>query len=92
LTSDEIAEIYAQAEQRKVESEEPMERPPSKKGILKCKCACGRVANISEEIVEDGLSWSMIIGNEHYLTLHCEECGSTLTMFIDELSEEGNQE
>jgi hypothetical protein len=101
LTPEEISEMYEKAAANKeafeAANEPPGERPPAKKGILKCKCACGRVANISEEVVEDGLSWSMIIGNDHFLTLHCEECGSNLTMFIDEilgdeLPEEGNKE
>jgi hypothetical protein len=97
LTKEEIDEIYGAAQARKdafeaSQSEEPRDRVPSKKGLLKCKCICGRVANISEEIVEDGLSWAMVIGNDHFLTLHCEECGSNLTMFIDELPEESNEE
>jgi predicted nucleic-acid-binding Zn-ribbon protein len=59
---------------------------PHRKGILKVKCSCGNVANVSDEIIEDGLSWMMIIGNEHYLTLHCEDCGTTMTMYIEEIT------
>jgi hypothetical protein len=90
LTEEELLELRGRYEQP--EEEEQTDRPPSKKGILKVKCVCGRVANVSDEVIEDGLSWSMIIGNDHFLTLHCEECGSNLTLFIDELSEEGNKE
>jgi hypothetical protein len=89
LTNEELEELRGRYEQ-------PTEMEPvdtiHKKGILKVKCVCGRVANVSDQVIEDGLSWSMIIGNNHFLTLHCEECGSNLTLFIDELPEEGNQE
>lgn len=97
LTPEEIIEMQNQISDAHNAAEEIKEMH-HKKGILKCKCACGRIANVSDEVVEDGLSWSMIIGNEHYLTLSCEECGSSLTLFIDEihpeheLSEEGNQD
>jgi hypothetical protein len=84
LTPEEIQEIYAS---QKGTSSEPNEYP-SRKGIVKVECACGRIANVSEEIIEDGLSWSMIIGNDHFLTLHCDECGSKLTLFIDEIKPE----
>lgn len=100
LTEDEIREIYDKAATMTSTStaEEPSEAPPSRKGILKLKCACGCVSKVSDNVIEDGLSWSMIIGNDHYLTLHCPECDSELTLFIeeildrDELSEEGNKE
>jgi len=103
LTNDEIQEIYDKAKEYKMKSEEakPIDAPdtpapPHKKGKLKLRCACGRVNDITEEIIEDGLSWSMIVGNDHYLTLHCDECSSQLTMYIeeitgDELSEEGDK-
>jgi predicted nucleic-acid-binding Zn-ribbon protein len=93
LTQGEIDEIYDKARSmsnNKVKlsediSEEPSSAKPHMKGILKLKCQCGRVTNISDEVIEDGLSWSMIIGNDHFLTLHCDECGSELTMFIEEI-------
>lgn len=71
---------------------------PSLKGVLKLKCSCGAVSTVSEEVIEDGLSWTMLIGNEHFLKLMCPECESNLTMFIeqiqdeDELPEESNKE
>jgi hypothetical protein len=69
---------------------------PSRKGLLKVKCSCGNIANLSEEVIEDGLSWSMLIGNEHFLTLMCPKCNAKLTMYIeeiqDELPEESKQE
>ena len=89
LTPEELEELRGRYEQS--EYIEPIDTI-HRKGILKVKCACGRVANVSDEVIEDGLSWSMIIGNDHFLTLACEECGSNLTLFIDELSEESNQE
>jgi predicted nucleic-acid-binding Zn-ribbon protein len=107
LTQGEIDEIYDKAKQRKIEAEakespiqpdEPSVAAPKKKGLLKLKCECGHVANISDEVIEDGLSWSMLIGNNHFLTLACEKCGSKLTMYIeeitdqDELPKEGNAE
>jgi hypothetical protein len=106
LTESEIQEIKdkargisneQQAKESPIQPDEPTVKPPTKKGLLKLKCACGRIANITDEIIEDGLSWSMIIGNNHFLTLHCDECNNELTMFIeeivdDELPEESKQE
>ena len=75
----------------------PME-DHTRRGILKVKCKCGNVTNISEEVIEDGLNWTMLIGNDHFLTLTCEICKSELTMFIDEIlegnaiSEKSNEE
>jgi predicted nucleic-acid-binding Zn-ribbon protein len=68
----------------------PDETPeyPTRKGLLKCRCKCGHIGNISDEVIEDGLSWSFIVGNDHFITLHCEDCGSDLTMFIEEIVED----
>jgi hypothetical protein len=74
------------------------EKFPTRKAYLMTKCSCGRVAKISEDVIDDGLSWSMIVGNEHFLTLRCDECGSEITMYLeeileeDELSQEGDKE
>lgn len=101
LTNEEIQEIYDRAreirDKDQVTPVTPLDPTHHKKGNLMLKCGCGRIAPVTEEIIEDGLSWSMIIGNDHYLTLHCDECESKLTMYIqeitdDELSEEGNKE
>jgi predicted nucleic-acid-binding Zn-ribbon protein len=80
-----------------LETAEPVVYLP-KKGLLMCECACGNKTRMSDEVIQDGLSWSMIIGNDHYLTLSCKECGSSLKMYIkeitteDELPKESNQE
>ena len=76
--------------------EEPNEHT-SLKGLLKLKCECGSVTKVSDEIISDGLTWTMLIGNDHWLTFMCPECGSKLTMFIeqiqeDELPQESNKE
>jgi hypothetical protein len=69
-----------------------------RKGRLRCKCACGNDTLITDEVIQEGLNWNMIVGAEHYLQLHCEECGSDLKMYIeeifeqDELPKEGNKE
>ena len=80
LTEYEIEEIYDKAK-RHIENDGvkeivPVEEPPEpeiphKKGLLKIKCACGRTSNVSDQVIEDGLSWSMLIGNDHYMTLAC---------------------
>jgi hypothetical protein len=61
---------------------------PTRRGHLKMKCSCGRVSNISEDVIEDGLSFTMIVGAENYITLHCDECDSEITMFIEEILED----
>jgi predicted nucleic-acid-binding Zn-ribbon protein len=76
----------------------PSEQEPHRKAYAKIKCSCGNVENVSEQIIEDGLSWMMVIGNDHYLTLHCNKCNAELTLFLeeildrDELPQEGNKE
>ena len=80
LTPEEIEELQG----RYLPPDETPEYPP-KKGLLKCKCKCGHVGNISEQVIEDGLTWSFVIGNDHFIGLHCEECGAELTMFIEEI-------
>jgi hypothetical protein len=69
-------------------SETPPELPPSRKGILKVKCKCGSIVNLSEDIIEHGLSWTMLIGNDHFMKLMCQSCDSELTMFIEEILDE----
>lgn len=59
-----------------------------KKGILKVKCKCGHVNNVTDEVIIDGISWTMLIGNEHFVRLTCPECESELTLFIDEIIED----
>jgi hypothetical protein len=80
LTEDELDELRG----RYLPPEEEPEYP-IRKGLLKCRCKCGHVGTISEQVIEDGISWSFIVGNEHYVTLRCEKCESELTMFIEEI-------
>lgn len=68
----------------------PVEIYPTRRGYLMCKCGCGELTRISDEVIEDGLSWSMIIGSEHYLTLYCSKCEARLTMYIEETTEEND--
>ena len=53
LTPEEVSELIEPSKMQH-EEEAPHEKPPSKKGLLKCKCACGRTANVSDEVLEDG--------------------------------------
>ena len=79
-------------------TESPTEAPPKRKGNLKIKCGCGAVTLVTEDVVTDGLSMTMLVGSEHYITLSCPECKANITMFIDEiidkdeLQEESNKE
>jgi hypothetical protein len=90
LTQEEIDEILDKAKTGDLQDgklytpEEPANTHHSK-ALLKLKCSCGRICNVSDEVVEDGLSWSMVVGNDHYLTLHCDECGNELTMYLEEI-------
>ena len=61
------------------------EEYPTRRGILKTACSCGETSNLSDEVIENGLSWSMIIGNDHHLTLMCPKCNAKLKMFIEEI-------
>jgi hypothetical protein len=91
-TEEEIR-VSREAQAVPIELVEDTEIPvPHRKGLLKVKCSCGNESNISDEIVEDGLSFMMIIGNDHKLSLHCEECGTTMTMYIEEIKDELPQE
>lgn len=71
-----------------VELTPPMPEPPTRTGYLTAKCKCGNHTRMSDEVVRDGLSWTMIIGNDHYITLGCTECGASVTMFIEEIIDE----
>jgi predicted nucleic-acid-binding Zn-ribbon protein len=92
LTTEELDEIYKNVGERldsqeaQVSIEEVVpDTMPKRKGLLKVKCKCGNISSMSEQIIEDGLVWSMIIGNDHYMTLACPDCGANLTMYIDEI-------
>jgi hypothetical protein len=96
---DDMEEILPPTELIPTDSSETLaELPPAKLGRLKVKCKCGSVVNLSEDIIEHGLSWTMLIGNDHFMKLMCQSCGSELTMFIeeildkDELLQESNEE
>ena len=71
-----------------VELTPPMPEPPTRCGYLTARCNCGNKTKMSDEIIKDGISWTMIVGNEHYITLNCSECGAGLTMFIEEIIDE----
>lgn len=69
----------------------------TRKGNLRCECKCGCKTNITDEIINDGLNWTMIVGSEHYMKLVCPECGAWLKMYIEEIvgdavSEESNKD
>ena len=65
---------------------------PTRYGRLKCKCACGNVSFMTDDIIDEGISWTMIIGNDHFMNMHCEECGADLTMFIEEIYKDETKE
>jgi len=57
------------------------------KGLLKLKCGCGSTSTVSEEVIEDGLNWTMLIGEDHFIAVMCPDCGAKLTMYIEEITE-----
>lgn len=70
-----------------VATDEPIAQPPARKALLRLKCSCGEVTNISDEVIEHGLNFTMIIGNDHHLILSCPACRSSMTMFLDEIDD-----
>jgi predicted nucleic-acid-binding Zn-ribbon protein len=83
LTEEEMNEILNKSQESEVE--EPRDSQPPRKALVKVKCKCGKTSSVSEQIIEHGLSWSMIIGDNHFVTLSCPECESSLTLFLDEI-------
>jgi hypothetical protein len=79
-------------EQAKEPQLEDFTAPLPKKGHLKLQCSCGHECNISEDIIEDGLGWTMLYDNDHYLLLVCPKCGHSMKMFLQELKDELPQE
>jgi predicted nucleic-acid-binding Zn-ribbon protein len=87
LTPDEINDKarYDDLQDDKLYEGEPTQKEPPRRGIVKLKCKCGITSTVSDDVIEDGLSWTMIIGNNHFMTLKCPECESELTLFIEEI-------
>lgn len=83
-------EIDALSEQQAAEPQvdTPEEAPPKKKGYLKLECSCGNVCKVSEQIIEDGLSWTMLYDNNHFLQLSCPSCKATLKIYLEEIKDE----
>jgi len=96
--SEEIVSAELVAEPEIDETWTPVDALPTRKGLLKTRCKCGHVSTVSPEPIDNGLTFTMLMGNEHFITLVCEECGSQITMFIEEilenneLSQEGDEE
>ena len=62
-------------------------KPPSLKGYLKVKCTCGYDGNVTDEVIEDGISWMMLFNNDHWLQLTCPECHTALKMYLEEIKD-----
>jgi hypothetical protein len=90
LTSDVASKIAAeQASEPQTEQEPPY---PHKTGYLRLKCSCGNICNISDQLIEDGLHWTMLFDNDHYLRLNCPNCKVEMKMYLEELKDELSQE
>jgi predicted nucleic-acid-binding Zn-ribbon protein len=83
LTEEEVNEIIEK--NKMLNDHGDIDPEPARKGLVKVKCKCGAVSTVSDEVVENGLSWSMIIGDDHFVTLSCPECEASLTLFIEEI-------
>jgi len=84
--------VESQENNEYIAAEAKQEVYPTRKGRLMVTCGCGRVFRITDDIIEDGINFTMIVGEDAYIKLHCDECGSDLKLSLIEIDEEELQQ